>query len=357
MNKDKIVLMEEQTAATNVAEDKRLAIESKNFVDTMTKISFDNVKSTIPKNSGEKECDLDAKTSDTLSPHKNSNEIDDETSSKKSCKQKLSGGRVKADESTKLEKLKECTDDSATHSNSPTASSYGQAPVSRCAESVIGDRKNNLVSLNLSKCSNVKLGGAGSDPFVQPRRKKRKAKVNCALCSTCPCSRGTFPKVLDGEEPSDLGNTNSMSGLACCEAEVELALIGRLKRLERSSAWFKQLSQKVHRQLKRHRSKIIKRTMANMETREGVAEEKPRFLQDVEMDDVVIEKYSAPPLAPSVTDKAQVKLFSFRRTVVGLISYILDMRDWPYGTKNNIQDVNQLLPKCLVEKMMMLTMA
>lgn len=134
------------------------------------------------------------------------------------------------------------------------------------------------------------------------RRAKRSKKQVCALCSTCSCSRGAALKGL--EEGATEEVSDQFHGLARSNTEVERALISRLKRLEKSSAWFDHLSQKVGRELRRHRSKMISRSV---EQSDDVGLQQPRFLADVDSDSP--ELLSASRLGKARVRKVQGKLF------------------------------------------------
>lgn len=125
----------------------------------------------------------------------------------------------------------------------------------------------------------------------RPNIKRTKKHKPCVLCSTCPCSRGSslkythdidnhiqpstalFCKTLHDtanvhdddalDNPNATATATATSGpLARSDKEIEMALLKRLVRLEKSVAWFDHLRYKVERELKKHRSAMLKRFLS-----------------------------------------------------------------------------------------------
>ena len=112
-------------------------------------------------------------------------------------------------------------------------------------------------------------------------RKNRQSSTACALCFTCSCSNSAQKRQqqisdLDGD-PLDLKLIQNVLE----DTQIERALIARLARLEKSIAWFEALRNRVHRDLKKHRSKINKNLQVRLARQQN---QKTWFLPDPDHD-------------------------------------------------------------------------
>ena len=139
------------------------------------------------------------------------------------------------------------------------------------------------------------------------RRKKRPRNGICALCSTCSCTRGAALKGL--EEGAKNEANCPLSGFARSDAEIERALLGRLKRLEKSSAWFDHLCHRVTRELRKHRTKILSKK--DLSFRDA---DRPRFLDDVDVGENEIKKFGYSRIEGLQVRKAQGAVFAFQKS-------------------------------------------
>ena len=142
---------------------------------------------------------------------------------------------------------------------------------------------------------------------VKGMNKRQKEQKLCVICSTCRCAKGS---ILHELEQSTINESKSpLQNFARSDNEVERALLSRLSRLEKSAAWY-DLCFKVNRELKKHRSKALKRLLD-----ENSVKEKPTFLEDVAIgDDFVMKHGIAPSIPSSLAQRARKKVFSFRKS-------------------------------------------
>uniref|UniRef100_A0A7S4MDG7 Uncharacterized protein n=1 Tax=Odontella aurita TaxID=265563 RepID=A0A7S4MDG7_9STRA len=152
------------------------------------------------------------------------------------------------------------------------------------------------------------------------RAKISKKKV-CALCSTCSCSRGAALKGLENGATEEV--TDPFRGLARSDADVEKALISRLKRLEKSSAWFDHLSHKVGRELKKHRSKMISKSVRQYS---ATGQTRPRFLQDVDSDSPEVELSSRSHFSNAQVRKAQRKFLGYCKDFQPTLTQLIQIK-------------------------------
>jgi hypothetical protein len=96
--------------------------------------------------------------------------------------------------------------------------------------------------------------------------------------------------------------------------EIERALLGRLARLEKSASWFDELCYRVGRELKKHRTKVLKAR--------GVfkGESRPTFLADVDENPTHDSRQNA--LDVKHVNAAQKKLFGFQKGTLTILCEI-----------------------------------
>ena len=177
------------------------------------------------------------------------------------------------------------------------------------------------------------LNSADCTP-VPPQRdgKKRARKGSCSLCVTCPCQHGSNQTA---------SKTSPAFGLARNDREIEMALIRRVKKLEKTCDKYENDLDQVNRELKKHRKFVTKKQEESVNRGRQQTIGHSHFLPDADVWDQQLEGVKQSRIQRELVQQAKANLFSFHPNFQPTLTQMIGVRSKTTVTDSIVEDGGQ----------------